>query len=282
MINLKSSIQKKWLLILTTSLCLIAISYLLNQKIIEQNQIKELANKLLQQQPEQQIQKEKQAPNTTEINLSSIELPAPPKIKRGLKRGRSQLNQNKPNKIANTKNQNTQNKSTKAIKHQDTKNDKPVTDQQAIKNYQDVLAGKGPSIEVAWPNLVSEREMLFQLLTQCTGMRLGTLNNGDINLIANSHVKNVKLSDFVRIINGKMTKSEKYQFSNTQSGTPVRLFPLSIDINLIKKLSETKAYYKSKSITGQYQVALGNIWLKDITYDGSKAKGPRLLWQNDC
>lgn len=282
MINLKSNIQKKWLLILTTSLCLIAISYFLNQKIIEQNQLQKLANKLFQQQPEQQIQKEKQASDTTELNLSDIELPAPPKIKRG----RSQLNQNKPTKIANTKHLNTQHKNTEAksktIKHQDVKNDKPVTEQQAIKNYQDVLAGKGPSIEVAWPNLVSEREMLFQLLTQCTGMRLGILNNGDINLIANNHVKNVKLSDFVRIINGKMTKSEKYQFSNTQSGTPVRLFPLSIDINLIKKLSETKAYYKSESITGQYQVALGNIWLKDISYDGIKAKGPRLLWQNDC
>lgn len=278
MINLKSNIQKKGLFLLTTSLCLIAILYLLNQKVIEQHQIKKLANKFLQDQSEQQIQKEKQAPNTTEINLSSIELPAPPKIKRG----RSQLNQSKSYKIANTKNQNTQHKSTKAINHQYTKSDKPVTDQQAIKNYQDVLAGKGPSIEVAWPNLVSEREMLFQLLTQCTGMRLGTLNNGDINLIANSHVKNVKLSDFVRIINGKMTKSEKYQFSNTQSGTPVRLFPLSIDINLIKKLSETKTYYKSKFITGQYQVALGNIWLKNISYDGIQAKGPRLLWQNDC
>lgn len=276
MIKLKSNIQKKWLFILTTSLCLIAILYLLNQKVIEQNQIKKLANKLTQAQPEQQ--KKTKLSNTSQLNLSNIELPAPPKIKRG----RSQLIQNKPNKDSITQNKNTQHKNTKANKHQETKSDKPVTDQQAKKNYQDVLAGKGPSIEVAWPNLVSEREMLFQLLTQCTGMRLGTLKNGEVNLIANSHVKNVKLSDFVRIISGKMTKNEKYQFSNSQSGTPVRLFPLSIDINLIKKLSETKAYYKSKSIKGQYQVALGNIWLKGITYDGIKTKGPRLLWQNDC
>ena len=60
-----------------------SILYLLNQKVIEQHQIKKLANKFLQEQPEQQIQKEKQTPNTTEINLSNIELPAPPKIKRG-------------------------------------------------------------------------------------------------------------------------------------------------------------------------------------------------------
>lgn len=268
MIKIKSYFQLKWLFILTTSLCLIAIVYLLNQKAIEQTQIKKLAEKLM---PEQQIQKEKQVSNTSQINLSNIELPAPPKIKRG----RSQLNQNKPNKISSTQYKSSKQKNIK-------QSNAPVSQQQAKKNYQDVLAGKGPAIEVAWPDLVSEREMLFQLLTQCTGMRLGVLNKGEINLIANSHVKNVKLSDFVRIINGKMTKNEKYQFSNYSSGTPVRLFPLSIDINLIKKLSETKNYYKSKSITGQYQVAVGNIWLKEIAYDGIKVKGPRLLWQNDC
>jgi hypothetical protein len=254
-------------------LCLIAIVYLLNQKSIEHTQIKKLAEKLM---PEQQIQKEKQVSKASQINLSNIELPAPPKIKRG----RSQLNQNKPNKISSTQYKSTKQQNTKQknIKQSNA----PVSQQQAKQNYQDVLAGKGPAIEVAWPDLVSEREMLFQLLTQCTGMRLGVLNKGEINLIANSHVKNVKLSDFVRIINGKMTKNEKYQFSNYSSGTPVRLFPLSIDINLIKKLSETKAYYKSKSITAQYQVAVGNIWLKEIAYDGNKIKGPKLLWQNDC
>ncbi|PAJ75165.1 hypothetical protein CJF42_06650 [Pseudoalteromonas sp. NBT06-2] len=273
MINIKSYFQMKWLFILTISMCLIVIVYLLNQKVIEQTQIQRLADKLVKQQPDKSLQ---QTSNVTKINLSNIELPAPPKIKRG----RSQLNQNKPNNASSTKYKSTKQQNTKQknIRQANTQ----VSHQQAKQNYQDVLAGKGPAIEVAWPDLVNEREMLFQLLTQCTGMRLGVLNKGDINLIANSHVKNVKLSDFVRIINGKMTKSEKYQFSNYSSGTPVRLFPLSIDINLIKKLSETKVYYKSKSITGQYQVALGNIWLKEIAYDGIKAQGPRLLWQNDC
>jgi len=273
MIKIKSYFQLKWLFILTTSLCLIAIVYFLNQKAIEQTQIKKLAEKLI---PEQQIQKEQLVSNASQINLSNIEFPAPPKIKRG----RSQFNQNKPNKTSSTQYKSTKQQNTKQknIKQSNA----PVSQQQAKQNYQDVLAGKGPAIEVAWPDLVSEREMLFQLLTQCTGMRLGVLNKGEINLIANSHVKNVKLSDFVRIINGKMTKNEKYQFSNYSSGTPVRLFPLSIDINLIKKLSETKNYYKSKSITGQYQVAVGNIWLKEIAYDGIKVKGPKLLWQNDC
>ncbi|WP_091990105.1 hypothetical protein [Pseudoalteromonas denitrificans] len=248
---------------------------MIHQKKINKLKTKHLTEKLSKQfaieRPKQIL---KPLQKLAEIHFSKTTLPLPPVIEKPV----SKLE--KPIAVEVT----AINKSAEVVKldKKEQAFNQQVTKKQTEQNYQDVLNGKGPAIEIAWPNLTSEREMLFQLLTQCTGMRLGVLNAGNINLVENSHVKNVKLSDFIRLIKGEMTKSEKYQFSSLAAGTPVRLFPLSIDLTLIKKLSQNKKYNQSKIITGQYQVAQGNIWLKNVTYDGVKMNRTRLLWQNDC
>ena len=148
--------------------------------------------------------------------------------------------------------------------------------------------GKGPEIDIAWPNHQAARDKLFRLLRRCYGMHVAVMSRDNILYRLSDpagqpwQLNMDRLSGFIRLIGGKISNSERQLIRrlkrlhySIKMPTPVRLFPRNFDGALLGGLSKflTKNKASLRSISAQYQSDGHKLWVEDIRVNGKPIEG---------
>ena len=138
--------------------------------------------------------------------------------------------------------------------------------------------GKGPSIEIAWPDNASERARLYTLFSQCYGMRValmsetGNLYDQQSPRGQASPFNTDKFSGFVRQSQGQSAAAEASEINAIKNhhglrfGNAVRLFPRETDALLLGGLYHLigTAYTNNPTIRATYQVSGWRVHVSEI------------------
>lgn len=146
--------------------------------------------------------------------------------------------------------------------------------------------GKGPQIEIAWPDAAATRERLYRRFRECFGMRNAVMTRGgqlfgetgpagaplDLNLD--------RYSGFVRRPAGRAIPSEGDRARAISArhgieGRLVRLFPRNVDAVILGGLSQVigAAYRDAHAITARYRRRGGRLMLEGIRVNGRPFEG---------
>lgn len=147
--------------------------------------------------------------------------------------------------------------------------------------------GKGPVIEIAWPQDSADRARLYRMLTACHGMQTAMLA-GESNIYAIDgapgatwNVNRDAVSGFIRRPAGALTNAEKSAIERIKArhgilyATPVRVFPRGVDAVMLGGLGQIvgPGYLKYKTIRARYRLTGGRITVADIRVDGAERPG---------
>lgn len=147
--------------------------------------------------------------------------------------------------------------------------------------------GKGPSIEISWPDDTSTRARLYSVFNQCYGMQVAFMRDDgalfdDTSSVGQSWAfNNDKFSGFVRQSQGRAARSEEAKIQairsrhDLRSGTAVRLFPRDTDALLLAGLHQLigRDYSNNKTIHARYQISGRRVQVVDIYSNGLPIKG---------
>lgn len=147
--------------------------------------------------------------------------------------------------------------------------------------------GKGPVIEIAWPANPGDRSRLYRLLTACHGMQTAMLVDRSKIFSADGppgsdwRVNRDAVSGFVRRPAGVLTEAERAVIRRIKThhgmhfGTPVRLFPRTVDATLLGGIGQIvgPGYLKYKTIRARYRLSGNRIAIVDIQADQEKRPG---------
>ncbi len=142
---------------------------------------------------------------------------------------------------------------------------------------QQVEAGQGPGIEIAWPKSFAQRKRLFTTLTQCLGVQLGILVDDSVYPIKQ---KLNAYSRLVRVVSGVMLPAESRLYQRSRrTGTPVRLFPRALDARLLAGLRQLSPmpFQAIQSVRGLYVLKGQRLFIEDLQMDGRAVSGQVLL-----
>jgi len=147
--------------------------------------------------------------------------------------------------------------------------------------------GKGPSIEIAWPDRSSDRAKLFDVFRQCYGMRIALMNEAG-NLYDDQstsgapwHLNTDRFSGFVRQSQGRAADAEISQINSIREhhglygGNAVRLFPRETDALLLGGLQSLigSSYTDNQTIRARYQISGRRVQVGNIFTDGQAIDG---------
>jgi hypothetical protein len=142
--------------------------------------------------------------------------------------------------------------------------------------------GKGPSIEIAWPQSADNRHRLYSALTRCYGMQAAVLHHSKALFSAGdppgvSWKLNIdRFSGFLRSPQGANIAAESDLFRqiarrhNLNNWTPVRVFPRMVDAVLLGGLEQLvgNRYGSAKRIQAYYNLTSSGLTLQSIRVDG--------------
>tara|TARA_Y100001936_G_scaffold246262_1_gene289882 strand:+ start:43126 stop:44124 length:999 start_codon:yes stop_codon:yes gene_type:complete len=147
--------------------------------------------------------------------------------------------------------------------------------------------GRGPSVEIAWPQSASRRLQLYTTLRHCYGMQAAVLHRSKALFSATdppgvSWKLNIdRFSGFLRSPQGAEIIEESALFRNIarrhnlEDWSPVRVFPRSVDAILLGGLEQLVGgrYSGAKRIQARYNLSSRGLSLQDIRVDGSTMAG---------
>ncbi|NKB21516.1 MAG: hypothetical protein GKS01_13565 [Alphaproteobacteria bacterium] len=147
--------------------------------------------------------------------------------------------------------------------------------------------GKGPSIEIAWPQTAENRRQLYSTLTQCYGMQAAVLHHSKALFSASdppgvSWKLNIdRFSGFLRSPQGADIAVESALFRqiahrhSLENWTPVRVFPRTVDAVLLGGLEHLVGthYGTAKRIKAYYSLTSSGLTLQNIRVDGRSVSG---------
>lgn len=168
----------------------------------------------------------------------------------------------------------------------------PVTvTQKSVKEGRALLKmleiGKGPVIEIAWPQKSTDRARLYRLLTSCHGMQTAVLADNhrlftaDTAAGQSSNVNRDAVSGFIRKPSGALTDAERAVIRRIKArhnigiGDTVRLFPRGVDAVMLGGLGQIvgPGYLKYKTIRARYALTGNRITVVDVRMDGANRSG---------
>lgn len=148
--------------------------------------------------------------------------------------------------------------------------------------------GKGPSIEIAWPQQTAQRAALYERFRTCFGMRAalmddqGRLFNSD-GVAGTEWPYNADLySGFVRQASGVLVSQEQRLVSSIRkhhglkaSGVVVRLFPRRVDARLLGGLQSLlgQDYASAQVLQAEYGLENNAVEVRSIRVDGQPMAG---------
>lgn len=168
----------------------------------------------------------------------------------------------------------------------------PVTTGSKIRKAGRVLLklrehGKGPTIEIAWPETVAARRRLYRRLTRCYGMRAAVLDGQDRLFAATGaagspwNIDLDRFSGFLRSPAGQPIPEESRVFAGVaarhhlQNWRPVRIFPRNVDAVLLGGLQHIVGgrYGSARLITAAYLSRGARLMLGSVRVDGRALPG---------
>ena len=143
--------------------------------------------------------------------------------------------------------------------------------------------GKGPEIQIAWPNQSNLKNKIYTILNKCYGMQTARMNSRDELFNANGlagvrwAINMDKMSGFIREVSGSTPSVEQTQVHlinrkhpNENFKSTIRIFPRIVDANLLAKLRLLvgENYSNSQNINAAYGIKNNTIFIKNIKVDG--------------
>ncbi|WP_135075489.1 hypothetical protein [Terasakiella sp. SH-1] len=148
--------------------------------------------------------------------------------------------------------------------------------------------GKGPQIEIAWPQKAKARETLYENFQSCFGMENALMDRAG-NLFRMAEARGVRweinmdrYSGFLRQAAGRLPRGEQriYQsvirhHKSLKAPIVVRIFPRRVDASLLGGLRAVvgDTYMQAKSIQARYDIQNRQIVVRDLIYDGRPIAG---------
>ena len=154
--------------------------------------------------------------------------------------------------------------------------------------------GRGPNIEIAWPDNRPARNRLYDYLTRCLGMRT-------VLIAASGRVFDIssdrsgrdfdpdRMSGFVRQARGDLPTRERdtlrrlrQKFAHQSDLSPVRLFPRNRDAVLLAGLTRLAGtdYENASHIAAQYHLDGQALSITDLRIDGHSKPGTTRLFNS--
>ncbi len=173
-----------------------------------------------------------------------------------------------------------------------------TVDRQAVQEGRVLLVmlaeGKGPNIEIAWPNDGKSREKLYRLLSSCYGMKSAILRgNGELFIAEGKPGKPWEInrdyySSLLREPRGRVAAVERRAVERIEAyhgvrGTAVRVLPRVVDAGIVGALfglsgSETR---QDVAITAHYDFDERGLVVSGISVAGRPIRGtlrvPRII-----
>ncbi|MDX1483435.1 MAG: hypothetical protein R3229_03040 [Alphaproteobacteria bacterium] len=146
--------------------------------------------------------------------------------------------------------------------------------------------GKGPAIEIAWPEGEGQRDRLYRQFRNCYGMRNALMGAdgrlyGESGPVGGAWAINLdRYSGFVRHPAGRTVAAERRQARDIAArhgidGRVVRVFPRTVDAVILGGLHQVIGtnYKGARTITARYQRRHGRLLLGAIRVDGKPLDG---------
>ena len=143
--------------------------------------------------------------------------------------------------------------------------------------------GKGPEIQIAWPDQTSLKEKIYDILNKCYGMQTARMNSKD-ELFHSASPSGVrwainmdKMSGFIREVSGLIPQAEQLhvrlinrKHPNENFKSTIRIFPRVVDAHLLMNLRSLAGenYSTSKNISATYGLKNNSILIKHVRLDG--------------
>jgi len=148
--------------------------------------------------------------------------------------------------------------------------------------------GRGPGLEIAWPDRPGERERLYRNFQRCYGMRLA-LQDGTGRLFVDAPPARIawrpngdRYSGFARLSTGRLTAAERRDIGAiarrhglAPALSAVRVFPRALDAHLLGSLQQLIGgeYLQAKAIRASYRLRQGRVLVGDVSVDGVPRDG---------
>lgn len=162
----------------------------------------------------------------------------------------------------------------------------PVNKKSVSAIYQQLSSDSDINIELAWPNNISARQDILIFLYQCIGMKFGVLSNGNVTLAKTPYQQldqKQQPSEWLRIAQGQLANQEQQWLKQYNlAGTPVRLFPKSVDWQLAKHINNKLKGEPLKSLRARYKRAKQRLLLTDIQLNGQQLSKNWTLITTKC
>ncbi len=147
--------------------------------------------------------------------------------------------------------------------------------------------GRGPTVEIAWPDAARDRARLHRRLRRCYGMRLAVIDGADRLFAASDpagspwRIDLDRFSGFLRSPAGQPVAGEDRVFARLArhhrlaDWRPVRIFPRAVDAVLLSGLQHLvgAAYASAGTITAAYALSGRRLILGSIRVDGRAVAG---------
>jgi hypothetical protein len=143
--------------------------------------------------------------------------------------------------------------------------------------------GKGPEIQIAWPDQTRLKEKIYDILNKCYGMQTALMNSKD-ELFHSAGPSGVrwainmdKMSGFIREVSGLIPQSEHLHVRQINQKHPnenfistIRIFPRVVDAHLLANLRSLAGenYSTSKNISAAYGLKNNSILIQHVRLDG--------------
>ncbi len=154
--------------------------------------------------------------------------------------------------------------------------------------------GKGPNIEIAWPDDGARRDRLYRLLARCYGMKSAVLQRDSTLFLAEGkpgkpwQINRDYYSSFLREPQGRVPSAERKEIAKIEAyhgvrGTAVRVLPRVVDAGIVGALfnlagSDTRG---NAAITASYDFDEKGLMVSEISADGRPLGGvlrvPRIV-----
>lgn len=156
--------------------------------------------------------------------------------------------------------------------------------------------GKGPVIEIAWPDTAKARNEIYHFLTSCVGIRTAVMD-GREQLFVEGGVRGApwrlnsdQYSGFLRTPAGADVPAERRRLRDIitrhriDDGRLVRVFPRRIDAVLLGGLATIAgpSYATAGRILGAYRLDSRGLFLHRLRVDGRPARGIVKLTGKHC
>jgi hypothetical protein len=148
--------------------------------------------------------------------------------------------------------------------------------------------GRGPAIELAWPDRAGDQEQLYQTLRDCLGMRVALRDGAGRLFVADSPPgqawqPNVdRYSGFARQPTGRLAAAEHRDISTiaqhhnlSHRASVIRIFPRQIDAQLLGGLRRLvgERYGRAHNIRAKYSLFTDGVTVMGIMVDGQSIAG---------